>query len=101
MQILVVSTILLWIIVLLNLLLTLALIRRINERSAGEVAPEPLPVGQTAPDFFAETLQNERVTLANYAGRTLAMVFISPTCSHCRPIIPQVESLGPKAKDSD
>jgi len=100
MQLLIISMILLWLVVLVNLFLTLALIRRVNKsRSLGEPI-ETLPVGELAPDFFAETMGNERVTLGDYAGRTLAMVFISPTCGHCRPIIPQVEALGPKAKRS-
>jgi peroxiredoxin len=90
------SSILLWVIMLFNLLLTLALVRRVNMPS-GELI-ETLEIGQTAPQFIAEALIGEQVALADFAGRGLALVFVSPNCSHCRPHIPILENLGPKAK---
>ena len=45
-------------------------------------------------------MKKELITLADYVGQTLALIFISPTCGHCRPLIPQLESLGPKARAS-
>lgn len=91
-QFLVVSSILLWIVVGFNLLLTLALVRRINAQSP-EMA-EKLKSGQTAPDFKAETLQGMAVTRANYADRPVTFVFVSPTCAPCRKELPKLEALS-------
>lgn len=101
-SVLVVSSILLWILVLLNLLLTLALARRLNARTSQFGDPfadmPKLELGQPAPDFSAETLDGSQVSLASYAGRNVAFVFISPTCSPCREKMPAFNALQPKAK---
>jgi len=94
---LVLSSVLLWILVLCNLVLTLALIRRAN---AGSLPREGLKEGQPAPDFTVETLSGQRVTLATYAQRTVALVFVEPTCGPCREALPSYEALGPKATQS-
>lgn len=98
-QVVVVSSVLLWVAVLLNFLLTLALIRRLNmgEPNTGSSAKDGPPLGQMAPDFSAETLQGETVTLANYTGRAVAYVFVSPTCGPCREMVPQYEALAANA----
>lgn len=95
--ILIISTILLWVIVLFNLLLTFGLIRRMNARS-GMPAIETLEIGQPAPDFTAQTLDDDLVTLAQYTGQQLALIFISPTCKPCVEKLPDLEALAPKAK---
>lgn len=81
-SILIISSILLWVVVLLNLLLTLGLARRI--RNAAFPVMESLKIGQKAPDFSALTLQGKTVTLADYAGHAAAFVFVSPDCKPCR-----------------
>lgn len=98
-QFLVGSSMLLWIVVLCNLLLTLALIRRIN---AGEVAQAKggLKAGERAPDFTAETLGGEKVTLATYAQREVAFIFIAPSCNPCREALPRYDALKIKAAQS-
>lgn len=90
---LVIGLILLWIVVLLNLFLTLAIIRRLNLSSW----QTGLRQGQIAPDFTAQTLSEESVTLQDYAGHPTAFVFISTRCSHCEKLLPELESLGPHA----
>lgn len=94
--ILVVSSVLLWAAVLLNLLLTLGLARRI--RTAIPVM-ESLKVGQKAPNFSAQTLQGQTLTLANYAGRRTAFVFVSPHCKPCQEELPHLRELSSKARD--
>jgi len=91
------SIILLWILVLLNLLLTLGLVRRMNT-----VFPrrDLLKAGQPAPDFKAETLKGEAVTLATYAGRSVAFVFVSHDCQPCRTELPGLEALRPTAEQN-
>jgi peroxiredoxin len=100
--VLVVSSILLWILVLLHLLLTLALARRMNAKLSqfrDSFADIPkLELCQPAPDFSAQMLDGSQVSLASYAGRNVAFVFISPTCSPCREKMPVLNALQPQAK---
>lgn len=95
-QFVVSSLVVLWLVVICNLLLTLALIRRVNAR--GTLRPtEGLKEGEIAPDFTAEALNGEQVTLATYAHCEVAFVFISPHCHPCREALLQYEALAPKA----
>lgn len=55
------------------------------------------PVGQSAPDFTAETLDGARVTRADYAGRSVALLLIAPHCEPCREALPRYEALAPHA----
>lgn len=83
-----VSSILLWIVVLLNLVLTLALVRRINSTSGPSPAIETgPPLGEKAPDFMATTLAGETVTLANYAGHAMTLLFVAPHCQPCHDLL--------------
>jgi peroxiredoxin len=93
---LVVSSILLWVVVLLNILLTLGLARRV--RVAIPVM-DSLKVGQKAPNFNVQTLQGKTITLANYADQLTAFVFISPHCKPCREELPHLRELSFKARD--
>lgn len=98
--ILMVSSILLWIVVLFNLLLTVALIRRNVAKHPGfdmENVPT-LEIGSQAPDFTAETLNGKIVSLADYAGRPVIFVFISPTCQPCFDKLPALQAMGQEAQ---
>lgn len=90
--ILVVSSVLLWIAVLFNLMLTIAIIRRGRARQSGfDMANVPtLEIGSQAPDFTAQTLDGKTVTLADYAGKPVVFVFISPTCRPCIDKLPTI-----------
>jgi len=57
------SLVFLWMLLMLNLLLTLGLARRVRG-----VLPTKalLQVGENAPEFSAQTLEGEKVTLATY-----------------------------------
>lgn len=100
---LLISSVLLWVVVAFNLLLTLALVRRLNatprqdSKGAGEVKPGLKP-GEQAPDFTAETLQGEQVTLATYAGKGAAFIFFSTDCNPCKEALPGLEALRPAAQ---
>lgn len=93
--ILIISLISLWVVVLLNLLLTLGLARRI--RNTAFPLMESLKIGQKAPNFSALTLQGSTITLADYAGHAAAFVFVSPHCAPCREELPHLRDLAPKA----
>lgn len=92
----VVSSVLLWGVVLVNLLLTLALIRRVNA-GLRPAPPMGLKAGERAPDFTAQTLSGETVTLSALAGQQVGLVFISTHCGPCREIMPRFEPLGMKS----
>ncbi len=87
--VLVISVVLLWVIVLFNLLLTLGLIRRVNTTPA-------MPQGEPAPDFTAVTLNGDSVTLAQFRGHELTLLFMSSTCSPCVEKISELETLAPE-----
>ncbi len=100
-QILLISSILLWVFVVFNFLLTLGLIRRGNAMQMQTGTPEledALEVGTLAPDFVAEMLNGEKLTLDSYADQAVAFVFIAPDCPPCIEKIPSLNVLRPKAK---
>lgn len=102
-QLLVISVVLLWVIVLLNFVLTLALIRKLNAMPTTSTQTEPpdsLKPGEPAPDFKSETLSGAPVTLSSYAGRATVFLFVSPTCAPCRAALPQYEAALPHAQRS-
>lgn len=102
--ILVTNLVLLWIVVLLNLLLTIALIRRFNRISTHLSAFGDMDIGlekgSLAPDFQAETLTGETVTLADYTRKVVSFIFISPHCSPCLEKIPKLNALVAKAEQA-
>jgi peroxiredoxin len=84
--VLAISSLFLWLVVLANVFLTLALIRRINANAPKSVG---LPAGTPAPDFKAEMLNGGTATLATYTGLNykVAFLFISTHCGPCRDIL--------------
>lgn len=97
---LLVSSMLLWLVVVLNLFLTFALVRRFNATSR---LPDTggLPVGTVAPNFTAHTLSGETKTLADYRGRNLALVFISSQCQPCRDLLPSLKQMESRAQQAN
>jgi peroxiredoxin len=97
---LVVSSILLWLIVLANVFLTLALIRRLNAQSPQS---EGLASGTQAPDFEAESLDGDVTTLATFTsrGHNLALLFISTHCGPCRDLLTALAAKGAPARQAD
>ncbi|GAB4581599.1 MAG: hypothetical protein Fur0022_43480 [Anaerolineales bacterium] len=89
-SILVVSSIFLWIFVLFNFILTIAFAQRLNNSLGIE---ERLKVGQNAPDFVAEDMDGQQITLSNFRDQVTLFIFISPHCSPCRAILPKLEGL--------
>lgn len=98
-----VSLLILWIVVLVNLLLTLRMLRWLRgqealrkQMAAAEQRPE-LKVGDLAPDFVAKTLAGESVGRRSYANQSVAFLFVSPHCGHCRQELPALVRLAPLA----
>jgi peroxiredoxin len=86
-QLLVISSILLWIVVLINLGLTLMLLRRARVHAQPSFTTPEMPpfltVGAPAPEFTAQTLSGDIVTRASYTGQPVTFLFISTDCSPC------------------
>ena len=59
-----------------------------------------MEAGEPAPDFTAETLEGEAVSLASYAGRDVVFLFMSPFCGPCREKLPGIEALAPSAYEA-
>jgi len=98
-SILIISSIVLWIVVLFNIFLTLALVRRLNSpEQYPRHMPETLEIGTDAPDFVVETLSGNVVKRENLNSNEIAMVFVSPDCSACHEHLPKLQELYPKAK---
>lgn len=83
---LVLSSILLWILTLLNLALTVALARRLRQGLRRGHEPDKLPAGREAPPFQLQALAGEARELKSFAGRALALVIVSPSCIGCSKI---------------
>lgn len=79
------AVVLVWLVALLHLAVTLALVRRVNQlhRVLGADASGPEP-GRRAPRFEAPDLEGVSVSLEDFRGRGLALVFASPDCDGCR-----------------
>ncbi len=99
-----ISVIALWTVVLLNLWLTLNAVNQ-NRRfvtlreELEEVRKKPeLPLGEPAPDFIAKTLTGERRDLASYQGHETLFLFMSTSCPHCRKELPELQRLALQAQ---
>ena len=97
---LIVSSVLLWLVVVGNVLLTLALVRRINHTGANQSSEMGLKAGEAAPDFTAQTLSGATKTLADYARHSVALIFLSTGCRPCRERLPMLEKIGPEMRAS-
>jgi peroxiredoxin len=98
-SVLLASSALLWVIALFNLILTFALVRRIN-KFAEENQPNAGKslAGQKAPYFTAGTLSGQQVTLDTYQGNSTVFLFIGPSCPPCVERLPYYQTLAPKAR---
>ncbi len=98
------STVLLWVALLISLLLhvrTIAWIRQRNvERRMHLEQRAALQVGSIAPDFHAQLLDGRLVEKADFDGRRVAFIFMSPLCNECRHALPDLQQLAPKARDA-
>ncbi|MBZ0317899.1 MAG: redoxin domain-containing protein [Anaerolineae bacterium] len=94
-----INLLLIWMVLLLNFLLTLALIRRFSSDPRTKPS-EILSVGVQAPEFELQDLYGSRITKSSFSGRALALVFVSPQCAPCKEHMPKLDALYPKAKRS-
>jgi thiol-disulfide isomerase/thioredoxin len=93
-----------WAVLLLNLLLTLRVVRWLRsvqqaQKLDAERAELPeLPLGEPAPDFSVRDLFGRAVRSEDYRGRETALVFVSPHCGPCRRAVPELQELAAGVK---
>lgn len=85
-----VNIVVLWIVSLVNVLLTIGLARRLNSAFPKR---ETLKVGGAAPDFVAHRLDGGEARRADFASKRVVLAFLSPHCEPCREQAVQVNSL--------
>lgn len=80
----------------LNLLLTLAVIRKLRQSppAGPKLAPDPdlpeLPAGSPVPAFHAEAVSGRAVSDKSQNGSEAVYAFFDSGCSSCRPTIPRL-----------
>lgn len=101
-SILVISSILLWILMALNIIFTLGLARRVNARAQSSAPQiEMLDPGTTLPEFSLLTITGEIVTEEIFKSIKLALLFMSPNCEPCRAKMPELYKYWQKARQAD
>lgn len=96
MAILVAVVVLVGVLCLLNLLLTLGVIRRLRElaeRADSSSDAPALLVGQQVPEFTATTTAGEPVSHRSFSDDTL-VAFLMPNCGPCREQLPELVKLA-------
>jgi len=81
-----------------HFLLTLALVKKINNLTAsvaeGAMHFPKLERGSLAPDFEAQDLASQTtIALADYHNRAIAFIFFSSSCPPCREKIPALDTM--------
>lgn len=60
----------------------------------GEAAPTGLLVGQVGPDFELPNLSGGRMTLSQWQGHRVLLLFFSPDCEYSRALLPVLAALS-------
>jgi methylamine dehydrogenase accessory protein MauD len=98
-----VSYIVLWAVVLFQGVAIFVLLRQLGIIYLGTaqgVARDGIAAGQRAPDFTLPDLAGRLVSLADFRGRSLLLVFGSTNCAPCRGLIPDLNELA-RTRDAD
>lgn len=106
----VVSLVALWLLVTVGAFLILGLARQVgmlaatlDERSLPErsdASPTGLPTGALAPAFTLLDTAGAPVSLSDYQGRCLLLVFAGAACRACSGLLPHLNALAREAGDS-
>jgi methylamine dehydrogenase accessory protein MauD len=105
---LVISTILLWAIVLLLAFLLLGTLRalgiltwkleQLQTITPRRIGREGLPLGVKAPDFTLKSTAGGEVSLHDFAGRKVLLVFTQNSCGLCNAIVPDLQRTHEKGE---
>jgi peroxiredoxin len=74
--------------------------RLATERSLDEsrIEREGLKAGARAPDFALEDVRGGEISLADYHGRSVLLVFSDPDCGPCNALLPDLAKLQKRAE---
>jgi len=97
-QILIISSVLLWIGLLFNFLLILGLTRRLSKINL--IEEETLKEGTVAPPFQAKSLDGISINQDFYEGKAVAFMFVGPGCQACIDFMPHLIEVIPYVKKS-
>lgn len=98
--ILIISSVLIWFILLPTLLINLGIIKNINS-GKGKMGEGWLMVGSLAPSFEVSDIHGSIVTLDSYNGKSVLFVFIRPSCRSCETLIPKLLKINEDIKTYD
>ena len=87
------SYIALWAVVLFQGVVIFLLLRQLGVMYLGTaqgVARDGLPVGRSAPEFTVQDVQGRQLSLADFRGTSLLLIFGSANCAPCRALIPDL-----------
>ena len=96
------SYIALWAVVLFQGVIIFLLLRQLGVMYLGTargVARDGLAPGQRAPDFTLPDLEGRPVSLVDFRGLPLLLIFGSPTCVPCRALIPDLNVLASERRE--
>jgi peroxiredoxin len=91
-----------WTLLIVNFMLTLALIRRFNNSFQSSVvegdggqrsSPDLLSAGYNAPDFAAETLDGNHVKRSSLQNKTCILAVVSSSCPPCKNLVERLEAM--------
>ncbi|WP_157218029.1 methylamine dehydrogenase accessory protein MauD [Flavisphingomonas formosensis] len=104
---LVTTSILLWIVVIVQAIILVALLRQVGllHERLGPVGALTLPggpqTGEASPRFDLEAIDGRRVRIGGAAdGRTTLLFFLSPTCPICKSLLPVIKSIAREEGDA-
>lgn len=91
----IISSGLLWVMVIVNFLITFSLVRQVTSNQQSQQTPrrDTLEVGSDAPAFVLQDLDEQNFTALDFEQRQLVMVFVSAGCEPCRQQMPRLQKL--------
>lgn len=97
-----ITYILLWALVLLQAVVLLVVLRSFGTLFLGTrdaISRDGLSIGTEAPDFTANTGAGDSISLRDFRGRWVVLIFASPTCQICWELIPTLDPLRNRLAD--
>ena len=97
------SYVVLWAVVLFQGVVIFVVLRQLGIIYLGTaqgVARDGIAAGQRAPDFTLPDLAGRLVSLADFRGRSLLLVFGSTSCAPCRGLVPDLNELA-RTREAD
>lgn len=87
-----INLIFLWIVALVNLILTITVVLSKNTKPLDSVGG--LKKGEIAPDFVSNNLNGEEVNYSSYSGGEAVFLFVSPRCHACHDLIHNLRTMS-------